>query len=77
LRVIKEKKKKVRKGIDSSALPRLVHARPFEPQSKVNFEKYQLLAINAHKMAPKRPNGSKNDPGITSLEKLPVLGPTF
>jgi hypothetical protein len=29
------------------------HARPFEPQSKVNFGRFhQLLAINAHKMAP-------------------------
>jgi hypothetical protein len=29
------------------------HARPFEPQSKVIFRRFrQLLAINAHKMAP-------------------------
>ena len=31
-----------------------VHARPFEPQSKVNFGRFRrLLAINAHKMAPR------------------------
>ena len=31
-----------------------VHARPFEPQSKVIFGRFrQLLAINVHKMAPR------------------------